>query len=511
MGSVARGPTMPGFGGVVNPGLVHALGAMGIFVPNTIQADAIPLALAGRDLMVSAQTGSGKTMIFLLPILQRLSEPVSDDLLSRQDGHGLLPQALIIAPTIELVTQVVDVARELALALDPRPAVVQLPAADEVHRDMVDGTVMSSNCSRTLLVATPQKLLAELLCGSVRLDHLQLLAIDEADTVLCGCGDDRGTSCADALLSKLLGGRHGESLQMILTMAHLSEVHEAELVRRFPQAQRVSQTGVIVPTLRQCYHYYRGDRDAKLLRVLEEAAKDSWLHEGTAIIFCANDADTERLQALVSEAMPLLKPVALHGDLGADARSAVLSSFRSGESRLLVATDASARGLDFPLLRHVVLHDMPTDVVTFVHCAGRTARRGQSGLVTCLVSTEEAGNQQFDFTSHHGLPPADRLNFAAAATSEMTAAKIQHKEDDCMAVNAKVDATRTMEFDERREDPFDGKRHTLKELHALYKGRYSKAAILAYWHDHCVPQVLPRRAAAVQRPSRGRWVPVHGS
>jgi len=326
--------------------------------------------------MVSAQTGSGKTMIFLLPMLQRLSEPVSKRLSNIRDGHGLSPEALVITPTIELVMQVVDVASELASALDPCPGVFQLPASNKVDTD---------NRSPTLLVTTPKQLMAELLSGAVKLDRLQLVAVDEADAVLCGRGNAEGSPSADALLSELLGRNHGKSLQMLLTMAHLSEVHESELARRFPQAQRVSQSGVLVPTLRQCYHYYRGDRNAKLLRVLEQSAQDSWLHEGTAIVFCANNKDTEHLHGLVSIVMPVLKPVALNGDLGADARAATLLSFRSGESRLLVATDASARGLDFPLLRHVVLHDVPADVTAFVHCAGRTARRGQPGLVTCLV------------------------------------------------------------------------------------------------------------------------------
>jgi len=333
--------------------------------------------------------------------------------------------------------------------------------------------------------------------------------VDEADAVLCGPGGLARE--VDALLRQL--ENRPEPPQLFLTMAHLTEVRENELVSRFPTVQRVGHTGVLVPTLRQCFHYFREGREEKLLDVLGSAAEDRWLREGTTLVFCGRAETAERLRAALEEGLPGCRPRALHDGMEAEERAAALGAFRSGASRTLLTTDSAARGLDFPELRHVVMYDVPSDITAFVHCAGRTARRGQRGLVTCLVQTHEASLYQFDFKSHHGLQPAMQLHFQHAEVAARTArTRTSHGqgalevglglgcEDDTVDEVKPAPAGPKREKPkqprqrgkERRCDPMDGKAYTLEELQRYYEWQYSEAAIFAYWQDECTP-LLSRR------------------
>lgn len=458
----------PGFGQHVCNELVQGLHRMGIFAPNAIQADAIPLALSGRDVMVIAQTGSGKTLTFLLPMLQRLSESQSAAPPPHDSGSGAVePEAVIVAPTEDLATQIAAVAEELAAGLAEPPAVQC--AARRTSR-------CSGGPAARLLVVTPESLSHHLRRGAILTHRLRHVSIDETDAVLCD--PDGATRHADELLSVL--EEAGTEFQLFMTMAHLSDANERELLRRFPHVQQVRHTGVLVPTLRECFHYFSGDRkDSKLLWALKEARSDPWLCDGTTMVFCQRPDDALRLRALLEDADPASCPEALHDDLEAEERAAVKLAFSSGTSRVLVATDVAARGLDFPLLRHVVLYDMPTNVSTFVHCAGRTARRGQSGLVTCLVQANH-----FGFTSHHALEPAVQLKFQRNDI-EVPSPAAQHS-------GKKAPGARK----ERRIDPADGQRYSLAELRRFYsKLQYTEQEIMEYWDTACyVVLVKPPRS-----------------
>lgn len=419
--------------------------------------------------MVCAQTGSGKTLVFLLPILQRLSEgngaaaqrPAR--LQEAMQPVPFCPEAVVIAPTAELAMQLSSLAEQLASFLPNPPSVKYLAELQhEKNVTQLDGM--------RLAISTPDVLLQCVRDGLVSLEQVEMLAIDEADAILCT--QEFIAEQGNEILSKCEANQ--QSLQLVFTMAHLSEVNELELIRRFPAAQRVFTTGVLVPTLRQCFHYFRGDKDGKLLAILESADEDPWLRDGATIIFCSGAGEAERICTFLKDSLPLSTPMALHSETRADQRAAVLHAFRSGEARVLVANDAAARGLDFPSLRHVIMYDVPLDLTAFVHCAGRTARRGQSGLVTCLVQTHEAAMyEQFDLKSHHALLPAPQLTFPS--------------EEDVLGRMAPHEKTKKKKKQpsERRVDLVDGRQYSFQELQRYYRRDYTESEIYAYWNDKC--------------------------
>lgn len=385
-----------------SPKLVCGLNALGIAVPNAIQSDALPLALSGRDILLSAQTGAGKTVCFLLPMLDRLLRAGS-----RQSG-------LIVAPTAHLAEQHASVAKRIASSL-PTPVSI--------------GCDLEPSCQRPaqqLVVATRDVVLQRARDGTLATNALRVVAIDEVDDVLCTpaaaptdvaqqAASAMRAEEADEILSAVLPCEDSPDTlsaerQFLLTTAHLTRAHEAELLQRFPRAHRISHRGVLVPTLRQVYHYVseRSSKAEQLLAVLGRAQADPWLRCGTTMVFCATAATARTVHAALRHALPeTARPLVLEEECAAEERAAALAEFADGTSSLLVATDLAARGLDLPLVRHVVMFDMPDDPIAFVHCAGRTARRGQRGLVTCLVHKGGLTNTQ----QHHALRPADKLNF----------------------------------------------------------------------------------------------------
>merc|ERR1712048_1153662 len=129
----------------------------------------------------------------------------------------------------------------------------------------------------------------------------------------------------------------GTALQFYLTMAHLTDAREEQLIKRFPGVQRVGHTGVLVPTLRQCFHYLPewGDKDAKLLTVLRTAGDDTWLSEGTSLVFCSKE-DADRLGKMLEEASPPYTTAVLHGETPADQRAIAVTKFREGDVKVLV-------------------------------------------------------------------------------------------------------------------------------------------------------------------------------
>ena len=177
-----------------------------------------------------------------------------------------------------------------------------------------------------------------------------------------------------------------------------------------------------MPTLRQVFHYFRGDKDAKLLKLLSGNANSSGPSEknGGTLIFCADRQTVEHVHKLLRVALPsVTAPIVLHDETPARHRAVALERFRDGSSELLVATMFAARGLDFPNLGHVCMYDLPDDVTAFIHCVGRTARRGKSGLVSCLVKSQADVNRYGRYRAHHGLLDATRLSFPTKAEADV--------------------------------------------------------------------------------------------
>jgi superfamily II DNA/RNA helicase len=378
---------------LLDGGLREALSKeLGIIEPNEIQNASLPITIHGNDTFVIAQTGSGKTMSFILPILHRLNNTSS--------SSSQRSVAIVIGPTSELLAQ----------------------------HSTTASTLMSSIANR-ILFKTPQQLLDSNVANDEDFANIDIVVIDEVDAVLCG--SEFNDTTPEASIELL--GRLPDRAQYILTTAHLTRAHTKIINRLFPDITTIRQSSssqrVLVPTLRQVFHYFSGDMRAKLDKlqdILEKSEKQS------TIIFCKDENEVEAVHLFLqgNDTMrDAFAPEKLHVDLSSEERSGALSRFRTddNECRMLVTHEIAARGLDCPSVRHVVLFDTPTDVTAFVHRAGRTARAGAEGVVTCLIQSGGAGSlgsfgdSGGSFGQHknlHALLDAPKLNFAKATTDD---------------------------------------------------------------------------------------------
>ena len=394
------------FGSLVRAELAYVLRTrLDVSKPNTVQSQVLPLATSGCDVLCVAQTGSGKTLAFLLPLLERLCAPSTANSTSRRD-------ALIIVPTRELAAQHEEIAKTIIGGLQHPPRVVSCCSNallepnvnSETHRALEQDV-------GTLIISKADHALRYFRSGSLDPARLFAVAIDEADAVLCGGPYDEALSRrGEALLNAVEAT--GIPPQYLLATAILSTAHETALSARFSSATRVpmqssrgAKMGTLVPSLRQRFYYTSGNKERHLIRVLLNAQRDPWLAGGTTLVFCRRSDHTERLLALISSSLIESRPRALHEHMADDERLASISALRDNTTRLLVCTDVAARGLDLPSIRHVILYDMPVDVAGFVHSAGRTARQGREGMVSCLVESHVEAKRFHELHSLQKAPP----------------------------------------------------------------------------------------------------------
>lgn len=362
---------------------------LGVNAPNALQAAALPRLLAGDDAVVSAQTGAGKSLLFLMPMLQRLTQRHEAMPRPRRAAtRRSFPEALVLAPSRELSCQLADVATALAKSVHGvRVAAVTGGVAYTPQKRLLRSGAVN------LVVATPERLLYHLQERSLSLSELRCLAIDEADALLCGGGTI--TDEVESLL-ELIGSRSREAPatppQHIFTAATLDAAQEAALSKRFPRATRVTHSGVLVPTLQQRWFHTRGDKEAHLVRLLEEAQSNRFLREGATLVFCRNPRRVSHVHAQLAATLPALRPVALHGEQPSAERDSALRALADSEAHVLVCTDVAARGLDLPGVRHVIMYDLPADLRTFIHRAGRTARAGRRGVSSAFIASTADAN-----------------------------------------------------------------------------------------------------------------------
>jgi len=262
--------------------------------------------------------------------------------------------------------------------------------------------------------------------------------------------------------------------QFILTMATVGAEHDARLRQHFPAARRVSHAGVLPPGLRQRFHLVSpsaaGGKTGQLVRLLRESEEDEWLAGGDAMVFCAEpglaaevdrDHDSLSISAtftydgghfsqvhrLLEAELPERRPALLTERSSAPERSAAVAAVLEREARLLVCTDVASRGLDFPECRHVVMFDIPRDIAAFIHRAGRTARVGRVGHMSCLVQAHEVDLYK---ELHQGeAVPGTALHRSAGragvATADMRAPAAQQRgwlsKDDIAAAEGKARAS----------------------------------------------------------------------
>jgi len=340
--------------------LLKAISKKGYESPSVIQEKSIPLILEQKDVLASAQTGSGKTAGFALPILQ---------LLSNESPLRKRPiRALILTPTRELAAQVQEEFKEYSEYTDLRSAVIfgGVGANPQIRalRNGVD-----------VLVATPGRLLDLIGQGALSLSKIEILVLDEADRML-DMGFVRDIKKIMALLpSKRQNLLFSATFSKEIKKLANEFLHNPVLVEATPENTTVEKIDQTV---------YRVDKTQKTDLIIKLISEGNWKQ---VLVFTKTKHGANRLSEKLEKAK--ITSAAIHGNKSQGARTRALSGFKEGKVRVLVATDIAARGLDIPLLPHVINYELPNIAEDYVHRIGRTGRAGASGEAISLVSLDE--------------------------------------------------------------------------------------------------------------------------
>jgi ATP-dependent RNA helicase DeaD len=351
----------------LTPQLVEAVGALGYEEATPVQRETIPTLLAGRDLIAQAETGTGKTAAFALPMIQTLTADAG----TRKKNVRPATRGLVLVPTRELAVQVAEAAHKYARGA--QLAVVPLyGGASMTHQ------IRALERGADLVVATPGRALDHLRRGSLTLESLLMLVLDEADEMLdMGFADD-----IDAILVQTPKTRQTAlfSATMPARLRKIAERHLNDPVT-IMVAREKTAAGKL-PRVRQvAYVVSRPHKAAALQRVLDMESPSS------AIVFCRTRLEVDTLvETLVAHGY---RAEALHGGMQQRQRDAVMGRFRSGKVDLLIATDVAARGLDIQQLSHVFNYDVPSAPEDYVHRIGRTGRAGREGTAITLAEPRE--------------------------------------------------------------------------------------------------------------------------
>ncbi|PKN97074.1 MAG: RNA helicase [Chloroflexi bacterium HGW-Chloroflexi-4] len=342
----------------LQPEFVQAVEKMGFIDPTPIQSSAIPLLLEGRDVIGQAQTGTGKTAAFMLPLLQKL-EPSTGKV-----------QALVLAPTRELAKQVADAALLLAQKTRVKVLAVYGGQSYTIQTRALDRGV-------DVVVGTPGRLLDLIKQKVLGLHNVKMLILDEADEMLAmGFIDD-----VELILKEL-----NEEKQIALFSATLPQAIQKLANRYLKEPARISvspERMTVADTEQRYCRIHEENKLSALTRLLETEDVSSGL------IFARTKA---RAQELADQLIQMGFPSdSLHGDLNQARREQVLNKFRQGQISLMVATDVAARGLDIAGVSHVFNYDVPADAEDYVHRIGRTGRAGKKGIAVTFLTPKERG------------------------------------------------------------------------------------------------------------------------
>ena len=358
--------------------IVRALGEVNYTTPTPVQAQAIPACLSGRDLLVTSQTGSGKTAAFILPAIQRISEqpepqrPRMDGPPQRMKGRRprpapAKPSLLVLTPTRELALQVTTATAQYGRHL--RRIVCASILGGMPYPKQLDMLARMPD----IIIATPGRLLDHIDSGRIDLSALDMLVFDEADRMLdMGFSDD-----IEAIV-----GATPATRQMLMFSATMDRRIEqlAERMMREPQRIEIAAAKIDQSNIEERLHFT--DDMSHKQQLLDHLLRDASLKQ--AIVFTATKRDADSLAERLTEHG--FSAGALHGDMHQGARNRTLTALRRGQLRVLVATDVAARGIDVPDITHVVNFDLPKQAEDYVHRIGRTGRAGRSGIAINLVN-----------------------------------------------------------------------------------------------------------------------------
>lgn len=349
----------------LSPALQKKLAQANFITPTPVQSGAIPPALEGRDVLATAQTGTGKTLSFLIPIiegLQKATEP--------QQGRGKGPFALVLLPTRELAMQVEQGYRKLALNSGLQPALVVGGLSEGPQLQAI-------RAGARLIVATPGRLEDFLSRKLVRLEQVRILVLDEVDRML-----DMGFQPAIKRIVAALPAQH----QTLCYSATL-ESPVKEVVRDYlKNPARIEIGSALKPAENVRLRTFEVPTDKKLT-LLEHLLRSEL---GSFLVFVRTKHGADRVAKKLNQSG--WKATSIHGDRSQSQRSAALRGFAQGQHRVLVATDVAARGIDVAHVAHVVNYDMPKVAEDFVHRVGRTGRASKSGVASTFAAPEERGD-----------------------------------------------------------------------------------------------------------------------
>src|SRR5260221_1850988 len=376
--------------------LLRAVTSEGYTEPSPIQEKSIPWVLEGRDLLGCAQTGTGKTAAFALPILQRLVET------PRQGGHYI--RVLVLSPTRELASQIGESFDTYGKYTGIKQATIfggvnQNPQVDKVRRGV------------DVLVATPGRLLDLMQQNLVRLNRIEVLVLDEADRML-----DMGfIHDVRRIINTLPTDR--QTLLFSATMPR--DIQElANSILRDPVSVAVTPVASTVDTIAQSVYFVeKGDKPA----LLEALLRDKSITQ--VLVFTRTKHGANKVVQQLTR-VPI-RAEAIHGNKSHAARQRALSNFKDGSIRVLVATDIAARGLESAQISHVINYDLPNEPESYVHRIGRTGRAGAAGMAYSFCSADERAYLvdierliqlhvpravNYPYISKLGLPPETDLN-----------------------------------------------------------------------------------------------------
>ena len=348
--------------------LVDAVATKGYSQPTPIQSQAIPLILEGRDLMGGSQTGTGKTAAFTLPMLQLLAEQRASA--PRGNQARKAPRALVLTPTRELAAQVGESVATYGKGLNLKSTIIFggvgiNPQIDRLRRGV------------DILISTPGRLLDHAGQGTVDLSRIEILVLDEADRML-----DMGfIHDIRRILKQLPGCRQN----LLFSATYSNEIKKlSDGILHDPALVEVARRNTAAEKVTQLVHpVAKSDKRALLSKLIRDG---DWTQ---VLVFTRTKHGANRLARQLD--CDGITSSAIHGNKSQNARTQALADFKSGNVRVLVATDVASRGLDINLLPHVVNFELPNVPEDYVHRIGRTGRAGEEGAAHSLVSADEHG------------------------------------------------------------------------------------------------------------------------
>lgn len=370
----------------LNEQILAGVDALGFSTPTPVQAGAIPEVLAGRDVVASAQTGTGKTAAFALPTLQRIAG---------KSGHG--PHALVVTPTRELAAQIDDVVKVVCQKTGQRAVIVMGGAKFDKQI-----TTLEKGCD--LLVATPGRLLDLMEHNHVSLSGVEILVLDEADRML-----DMGFWPSVRRIMHALPEQHQTLLFSATIPPSIKSTIDAMLHE--PAVVEISRVGETADTVEERLCPVTQAQKPELLRALLDTGGASGERPERVLVFCRTKHRVDDVSAMLKNAQ--VKVDVMHADRPQQARARALERFREGKVQVLVATDVMSRGIDVAGVDAVVNFDVPMDPEDYVHRIGRTGRAGATGHAYTFVAPDEISPlREIEYFTKKLVPVWDLPGFA---------------------------------------------------------------------------------------------------